>query len=63
MTAVIAFVAMVISCTGLLCAHQGAGPPPGARRLARTLRRPRPAWARGPLATRRIVRRTRQEPR
>lgn len=62
MTAVIAYMVWVIVAAALLCAHQGEGPPPGARTLARALRRPRPAWARGPITARTYARRTRQEP-
>jgi len=62
MTAVIAYLAMVVGGAAVLCAHQGEGPPPGARALARAVRRPGPAWARGPLTARTYARRTRQEP-
>ncbi|MFD3835341.1 hypothetical protein ACFWWC_03665 [Streptomyces sp. NPDC058642] len=41
MTAVIAYLAMVIGGAALLCAHQNEGSPPGARRIARALRRTR----------------------
>lgn len=62
MTAVIAYIALVIGGAALLCAHQNEGPPPGARRIARVLCQPRPAWVRGPITARTYARRTRQEP-
>lgn len=57
MTAVAAYMAMVIACAALLCGHQGEGAPPGVRRAIRAARRHRPAWALGPARTRRYVRR------
>ncbi|WP_432041447.1 hypothetical protein [Streptomyces cadmiisoli] len=39
MTAVIAYLASVIAVTAVMCCHQGEGAPPGARRIARAIRR------------------------
>lgn len=57
MTGVAVYMAFVIACSAVICGHHGEGPPPGARRTVRAVRRHRPAWARGPVRTRAYVRR------
>jgi hypothetical protein len=54
MTGVVVYLFTVLALAAFLCCHQGEGAPPGLRWAIRTLRRPRPSWAVGPVRARRI---------